>query len=229
MRGKWSAEEDESLRVAVAHVGKNWKLVAPRVVGRTDAQCRERWMNVLDPVLAKKRPWSAEEDAELLAAKAEGKSWANIAREHFGGSRTDNKVRSGTFRLLRAVEKELIQSERETPVHASVARSAEAEETAKGEIAQGKEEALAERYGRRGQRRLLDRRRRCRRRRTRRIDVDRRASRARRRRRRRCRRRGIRVCVAPGQATATPGQTDEPQLGRDSGSRVAARRTTTGG
>lgn len=59
-RGKWSDKEDEELRVAVAMVGCNWKEVAPRVTGRTDAQCRERWTNVLDPNLDNKKPWSAE-------------------------------------------------------------------------------------------------------------------------------------------------------------------------
>lgn len=59
-KGKWSLQEDESLKTAVALVGTHWKSVADRVRGRTDAQCRERWTNVLDPVLAKKKAWTKE-------------------------------------------------------------------------------------------------------------------------------------------------------------------------
>ena len=67
-RGKWSEVEDNELRVAVAMVGCNWKEVAPRVSGRTDAQCRERWTNVLDPNLVdNKKPWSQEVSLPLCA------------------------------------------------------------------------------------------------------------------------------------------------------------------
>ncbi|GAA5978157.1 hypothetical protein JCM5350_007415 [Sporobolomyces pararoseus] len=90
-KGKWSLQEDESLKTAVALVGTHWKSVADRVRGRTDAQCRERWTNVLDPVLAKKKAWTKEEDEELLEAKACGKTWAEISRECLGAARTDNQ------------------------------------------------------------------------------------------------------------------------------------------
>lgn len=48
-KGKWDPCEDEALKNAVAACGMVWKDVAPRVRGRTDAQCRERWCNILDP------------------------------------------------------------------------------------------------------------------------------------------------------------------------------------
>ncbi|GAA5948071.1 hypothetical protein JCM3765_007095 [Sporobolomyces pararoseus] len=90
-KGKWSLQEDESLKTAVALVGTHWKSVADRVRGRTDAQCRERWTNVLDPVLAKKKAWTKQEDEELLQAKQAGKTWAEISRECLGAARTDNQ------------------------------------------------------------------------------------------------------------------------------------------
>ena len=44
-----------------------------------DAQCRERWLNHLDPSL-KKGEWSKEEDDILLRAQAKwGNSWTRIA------------------------------------------------------------------------------------------------------------------------------------------------------
>ncbi|GAA5865724.1 hypothetical protein JCM1840_003233 [Sporobolomyces johnsonii] len=89
-RGKWTTAEDDALRSAVAAVGQNWKHVAPRVGGRTDAQCRERWTNVLDPRLEKKKEWTERDDALLLAAREDGKGWSVIAHQVFEDTRTDN-------------------------------------------------------------------------------------------------------------------------------------------
>jgi len=42
--GKWSADEDKRLKVAVTLFGrKNWHRIAQFVPGRTQAQCRERY------------------------------------------------------------------------------------------------------------------------------------------------------------------------------------------
>lgn len=59
-KGRWAAEEDEALRSAVESCGMTWKIVAQRVKGRTDAQCRERWVNTLDPKLLDSSQWSHE-------------------------------------------------------------------------------------------------------------------------------------------------------------------------
>jgi S-ribosylhomocysteine lyase LuxS involved in autoinducer biosynthesis len=48
-KGKWSTEEDEKLAEAVNQHGKKWVAVALMVPGRTNKQCRERWLNHLDP------------------------------------------------------------------------------------------------------------------------------------------------------------------------------------
>lgn len=57
-RGKWTAEEDDLLRAAHAACGPAWKLVEARVKGRTDAQCRERWVNILNPEILPPKIWS---------------------------------------------------------------------------------------------------------------------------------------------------------------------------
>lgn len=59
-RGQWKPEEDEAVHAAVAAVGLNWLQIARRVEGRTDAQCRERWVNKLDPKIKAKEKWSEE-------------------------------------------------------------------------------------------------------------------------------------------------------------------------
>ncbi|BGP16479.1 hypothetical protein JCM10213v2_004481 [Rhodosporidiobolus nylandii] len=90
-RGRWSAAEDDALRAAVAACGRAWTDVALRVTGRTDAQCRERWVNVIDPRLLDKKVWSEEEEALLLRLRDEEKlSWSEIARQGFDDRRTDN-------------------------------------------------------------------------------------------------------------------------------------------
>lgn len=59
-RGKWSAEEDAKLKFAVQACGKNWTAISERVEGRTDAQCRERWSNILDPKVLGTKNWTEE-------------------------------------------------------------------------------------------------------------------------------------------------------------------------
>ncbi len=82
-RGKWTAEEDEMLRKAVAeHHGKNWKKIAQAAFGesKSDVQCLHRWQKVLDPKLVK-GPWTKAEDAKVieLVEKLGPKKWSVIA------------------------------------------------------------------------------------------------------------------------------------------------------
>ncbi|KAL3797307.1 hypothetical protein ACHAW5_011303 [Stephanodiscus triporus] len=81
--GKWSSEEDASLRRAVnANFGKNWKKIAFHLPGRTDVQCLHRWQKVLKPGLVK-GPWTPEEDTLVaeLVEKYGQKKWSFIARQ----------------------------------------------------------------------------------------------------------------------------------------------------
>lgn len=41
-------------------MGTNWIGCARRVEGRTDSQCRERWLNVLDPTIKNPKVWDEE-------------------------------------------------------------------------------------------------------------------------------------------------------------------------
>ncbi|KAG9127351.1 Myb-like DNA-binding domain protein [Ceratobasidium sp. 392] len=87
-KGRWSAEEDEALRKGVAAFGRTWIKVQEYVEGRTDAQCRERWSNMLDPSL-KTGPWEAEEDRILLDAAGRKLPWSAVSALLPG--RTDNR------------------------------------------------------------------------------------------------------------------------------------------
>eukprot|EP01113_Clastostelium_recurvatum_P049514 TRINITY_DN9185_c0_g1_i3.p1 TRINITY_DN9185_c0_g1~~TRINITY_DN9185_c0_g1_i3.p1 ORF type:complete len:959 (-),score=240.93 TRINITY_DN9185_c0_g1_i3:531-3407(-) len=90
-RGRWSSAEDELLKAAVKHYGpKSWIKICQHVPGRTDVQCRERWVNVLCPDV-NKGAWTPEEDSKLdeVAARHPPGAWADVAAEM--GSRTDNQ------------------------------------------------------------------------------------------------------------------------------------------
>ncbi|CAK9138028.1 unnamed protein product [Ilex paraguariensis] len=78
--GRWTPEEDKRLKVAVMLFGpKNWKKIAQFVPGRMQVQCRERWVNSLDPSLNLDE-WTEAEDSKLKAAIAEhGYCWSKVA------------------------------------------------------------------------------------------------------------------------------------------------------
>jgi hypothetical protein len=63
------------------YIKSSWREVARHVPGRNDVKCREKWCNVLDPMLLHNTPFSAAEDALLEAAVSAvgvGK-WSRVA------------------------------------------------------------------------------------------------------------------------------------------------------
>jgi hypothetical protein len=94
-RGKWTAEEDGKLFVAVTKYGKDWVAVAVLVPGRTNEQCRARWASCLDPGMNRATgKWTAEEDAKLIeGAQKHGKDWVAVATLVPGRSNKDCRSR----------------------------------------------------------------------------------------------------------------------------------------
>jgi hypothetical protein len=80
--GRWTKEEDQKLRAAVAQVGpSNWKMIAAEFLGeqRSDVQCLHRWQKVLQPGLVK-GPWTKEEDQIIIDCIDAGiTKWSEIA------------------------------------------------------------------------------------------------------------------------------------------------------
>ena len=60
-KGNWSAEEDDMLFAWVDENGpQKWTECSKRIAGRCGKQCRERWVNILNPDI-KKGNWTVQE------------------------------------------------------------------------------------------------------------------------------------------------------------------------
>ncbi len=80
IKGKWTEEEDQRLREAIARHGTKWIIVARLVPGRTGKQCRDRYLSRLNPVI-KLGDWTPEEEEVCIAAyRAYGNKWVTIQK-----------------------------------------------------------------------------------------------------------------------------------------------------
>ncbi|KAJ9052981.1 Myblike DNAbinding domain-containing protein [Entomophthora muscae] len=64
-KGRWSTEETNRLKFAVATFGNHWRLVSEFVGTRNMHQCRTKWLNHLYPDLSHTQ-WTPEESNKLL-------------------------------------------------------------------------------------------------------------------------------------------------------------------
>eukprot|EP01017_Pseudomicrothorax_dubius_P045801 TRINITY_DN7978_c0_g1_i1.p1 TRINITY_DN7978_c0_g1~~TRINITY_DN7978_c0_g1_i1.p1 ORF type:complete len:477 (+),score=91.48 TRINITY_DN7978_c0_g1_i1:507-1937(+) len=102
----WTEAEDELLLSLINQHGlKKWTLISKEMnrlgnsaIFRQGKQCRERWINHLDPAI-NRGVWTVEEDMTLLSAfVTKGKKWSEISKimEH----RTENSVKNRWKSLL---------------------------------------------------------------------------------------------------------------------------------
>ncbi|CAJ2653646.1 unnamed protein product [Trifolium pratense] len=90
-KGSFTLEEDKRLTVAVMLFGRKWNQIAKYVPGRIQSQCRDRYLNSLDPSL-KWGGWTEEEDLRLEAAITKyGYCWSKVAEDV--PPRTDSQCR----------------------------------------------------------------------------------------------------------------------------------------
>ena len=121
-KGKWDPAEDRELTALVKNqlqlLGEGnkkrivWSQISKSFGGRSCKQCRERWINHLDPSV-KKSEWTPDEDKCLLAlAQVHPHKWAKIAREIPG--RTENMVKVRWNALNRVKKEDANKSKRKT-------------------------------------------------------------------------------------------------------------------
>jgi hypothetical protein len=93
-------EEDVRLLEIMGHTPVvNWDAIAQQVGGRSARQCRERWVNYLNPKI-RNGPWTEDEDRLLVEKINElGHCWASIGR-HFNG-RSESDVKNRWYSHLR--------------------------------------------------------------------------------------------------------------------------------
>lgn len=105
-RRPWSPDEDQALSTLVQELGeKNWPLISSKlqktfqISFRSGKQCRERWINHLDPKI-NKSPFTPSEDELIFSLFSKfGKSWSKISK-HLPG-RSENSVKNRFYSALR--------------------------------------------------------------------------------------------------------------------------------
>jgi hypothetical protein len=80
-KNPWTKEEDQVLTTAVQKGNRCWAAIAKQIPGKTDIQCRQRWMRVLNPTINKDE-WTKAEDVQLMHFHTTlGNKWVAIAEQ----------------------------------------------------------------------------------------------------------------------------------------------------
>jgi len=101
-KGPWSIEEDRKLMQWVKKEGPNkWTSCAEYIKGRSGKQCRERWLNTLNPEV-KKGNWEPEEDYMIFKLFQQfGSQWSKI--NLYFQNRTENSIKNRFYSTLRRI------------------------------------------------------------------------------------------------------------------------------
>lgn len=99
-RNFFTEEEDHLLTMAVIKYKKErWSTIAKYVPGRTPKQCRDRWVNYLQPSLTFD-PWTKKEDELLLSlVNTYGTHWSKMMSSF--PNRSTNSVKNRWYWLLK--------------------------------------------------------------------------------------------------------------------------------
>ncbi|XP_039586728.1 snRNA-activating protein complex subunit 4 isoform X2 [Passer montanus] len=140
-KGPWTPEEDAMLMAAVKkYRGKDWYKIRTEVPGRSDAQCRDRYLKSLHWDVKKGR-WSLEEEEQLieLVQKHGLGRWSKIASElpHRTGAQCLSK-----WKLMIGSKKRSGASKRRHAEESSSPSESSSEEDMELELADSSEEEM---------------------------------------------------------------------------------------
>uniref|UniRef100_A0A915D7W7 snRNA-activating protein complex subunit 4 n=1 Tax=Ditylenchus dipsaci TaxID=166011 RepID=A0A915D7W7_9BILA len=123
-RGRWTLEEDLQLCFAIDKYGpQRWEQVAEYVRTRSSLQCRERWINVLDPK-RRNNPWIWEEHLRLFfGLKVFGRrNFSKVALMLPGRNSADVKTRVIALKNFKFSAFEAEQDGQEAPIYEIMSR-----------------------------------------------------------------------------------------------------------
>ncbi|CAD8136229.1 unnamed protein product [Paramecium octaurelia] len=107
----WTPQEDQVLMQLQSLHPNKWCEIAIELMKicqtpyvRLGKQCRDRWVNKLDPKILN-IPWQKEEELRLFQqVKKRGKRWADISAQVFKFRRTENTIKNRFYNLLKQEE-----------------------------------------------------------------------------------------------------------------------------
>jgi hypothetical protein len=99
LKGSWTRQEDEIIIAFVRQYGcASWTKLAQMLPGRIGKQCRERWLNHLNPDLSREQ-WTPAEDLLLMELHERfGNHWTMIS-SHMP-TRADNMIKNRWYSIL---------------------------------------------------------------------------------------------------------------------------------
>ncbi|EDV28921.1 uncharacterized protein TRIADDRAFT_52276 [Trichoplax adhaerens] len=124
-RGAFTKEEDQLLEEGIKKYGSgHWRKIQQTFLPwRTDIQIRDRWINVLDPEVNRKR-WTIDEErklSSLIQHIGEGK-WSQISKEM--SLRTDNQCRRKWISIQNSSKRKArYQSLRRFPISGNISEN----------------------------------------------------------------------------------------------------------
>lgn len=102
-KGNWTEEEDRILMDWIkTHGAVKWTECSKNIKGRCGKQCRERWVNILNPGV-KKGNWTDQEQTLIFEnLKKYFTSWSLMAKELEG--RTENSIKNYFYSSIRRLK-----------------------------------------------------------------------------------------------------------------------------
>ncbi|CAD8133562.1 unnamed protein product [Paramecium pentaurelia] len=110
-KANWTPQEDKVLTQLQQFKPNKWCEIAIDLMRicktpyiRQGKQCRDRWVNKLDPNIVN-HPWTKEEELQLFREiEQRGKKWAEISLQVFQLRRTENTIKNRYYNLLKQAE-----------------------------------------------------------------------------------------------------------------------------